>query len=153
MKAMSDLVKLINALVELDELGARRGREMKDDIETPADMLERLRDNAQLWAQEFNATAQKLGYSDMDEGWLIGWFANAIEYSHSIRRFKFDEEAASLRAKLAENERLRKALENWQEWWALPWQDKRHDVGSLNYLKGQKALAAHVGEGEKDGLE
>jgi hypothetical protein len=75
---------------------------MKDDIETPADMLERLRDNAQLWAQEFNATAQKLGYSDMDEGWLIGWFANAIEYSHAIRRFKFDEEAASLRSILDE---------------------------------------------------
>jgi chromosome segregation ATPase len=53
----------------------------------------------------------------------------------------------------AENERLRKALENWQEWWALPWQDKRPDVGvgSLNYMKGQKALSAHVGEGENDG--
>lgn len=31
------------------------------------------------WAAAFQETAIRLGYSDMDEGWLIGWFANAIE--------------------------------------------------------------------------
>lgn len=31
------------------------------------------------WAAEFNKVAVRLGYSKMDEGWLIGWFANAIE--------------------------------------------------------------------------
>jgi hypothetical protein len=61
-----------------------------------------------------------------------------------------EEIAASLSA---ENERLRKALENWQEWWALPRQDKRPDVGSLNYMKGQKALAAHVGEEKPRSLD
>ena len=30
------------------------------------------------WAKSFRETAVKLGYSDMDEGWLIGWFANAL---------------------------------------------------------------------------
>ena len=34
--------------------------------------------DAEKWAAEFRKTAIKLGYSDMDEGWLIAWFANAI---------------------------------------------------------------------------
>jgi hypothetical protein len=34
--------------------------------------------DASVWASEFNRIAQKLGYSPMDEGWLIGWFANAM---------------------------------------------------------------------------
>ena len=33
----------------------------------------------QRWAAEFNHCAAKLGYSSMDEDWLIGWFARAIE--------------------------------------------------------------------------
>lgn len=41
--------------------------------------------NRKLWAQEFRKTAISLGYSDMDEGWLIGWFANTIEHSMPIR--------------------------------------------------------------------
>jgi len=36
--------------------------------ETDSQMLGRLGDNAQLWAQEFRKTAVALGYSDMDEG-------------------------------------------------------------------------------------
>ena len=54
--------------------------------ETDGQLLERLGDDAAKWAAEFRKTAIKLGYSDMDEGWLIGWFANAIEYSTMIRR-------------------------------------------------------------------
>lgn len=42
-------------------------------------MLARLGSDGTKWAAEFRATALRLGYSDMDEGWLIGWFANAIE--------------------------------------------------------------------------
>ena len=34
--------------------------------------------DAAVWAIEFNSVAQRLGYSPMDEGWLIGWFANAM---------------------------------------------------------------------------
>lgn len=43
------------------------------------DLLAYLSTDAAKWAAEFRTTARKLGYSDMDEGWLIGWFANAIE--------------------------------------------------------------------------
>jgi hypothetical protein len=42
-------------------------------------------DNAANWAAAFNQHAIKLGYSKMDEGWLVGWFANAIERAHDVR--------------------------------------------------------------------
>jgi len=38
--------------------------------------------DAHEWAKAFNVTAQKLGYGEMDEGWLIGWFANAMMAQH-----------------------------------------------------------------------
>ncbi len=45
--------------------------------------------DAAVWASEFNQTAQRLGYSPMDEGWLIGWFANAmLAKEMAIRRAK-----------------------------------------------------------------
>lgn len=61
---------------------------MKPDTtkaESDPALLSRLGDDAQKWAQEFRKVAISLGYSDMDEGWLIGWFANAIENSHDLR--------------------------------------------------------------------
>lgn len=48
-------------------------------------LLAALGDDAAKWAAAFRQTALKLGYSDMDEGWLIGWFANAIEHSQDVR--------------------------------------------------------------------
>lgn len=45
-------------------------------------------DSAAVWAAEFRKTALELGYSDMDEGWLIGWFANAIETAKDIQARK-----------------------------------------------------------------
>ncbi len=46
--------------------------------ESDGDLLARLGTDSQKWAQEFRNIALKLGYSDMDESWLTGWFANAI---------------------------------------------------------------------------
>ncbi len=34
--------------------------------------------DAQVWARDFCETAKKLGH-DLDEAWMVGWFANAIE--------------------------------------------------------------------------
>lgn len=51
-------------------------------------LLSALGDDAAKWAAAFNQTAIKLGYSDMDEGWLTGWFANAIEHSSDVRRWR-----------------------------------------------------------------
>ena len=69
--------------------------------ETPLECLSRLGTNGVLWAQEFNKTAVRLGYSEMDEEWLAGWFANAIENCDVIR-------CNPLRT---ENERLRDAYD------------------------------------------
>lgn len=69
--------------------------------ETPLECLSRLGTSGVLWAKEFNKTAVKLGYSEMDEEWLAGWFANAIENCDVIR-------CNPLRT---ENEKLHKALE------------------------------------------
>ena len=54
--------------------------------ETNGKLLQRLGADAALWAAEFHKTAINLGYSDMDEGWLIGWFANAIENTRAVDR-------------------------------------------------------------------
>ena len=52
---------------------------------TDVDLLEYCGADAAKWAEQFRLTAIKLGYSDMDEGWLIGWFANAIERAEQVR--------------------------------------------------------------------
>jgi hypothetical protein len=38
--------------------------------------------DAAKWAAAFRQYAIKLGYSDMDEGWLTGWFANPMMAMH-----------------------------------------------------------------------
>jgi len=48
-------------------------------------LLFALGDDATKWAAAFNQHAAKLGYPTMDEGWLTGWFANAIENSSDVR--------------------------------------------------------------------
>lgn len=50
--------------------------------ETASQMLDRLGMDGAKWAAAFRTTALRLGYSDMDEGWLIGWFCNAIMAGH-----------------------------------------------------------------------
>ena len=62
-------------------------------VETAGEMLTRLRDDGRAWAVEFRQTAIRLGYSDMDEGWLIGWFANAIENTEVVRRSRWEARA------------------------------------------------------------
>lgn len=39
-----------------------------------------------VWAKHFAATAKTLYDVDMDEGWLIGWFANAMEMAKNEMR-------------------------------------------------------------------
>ena len=58
------------------------------------DLLSALGDDAGKWAAAFKQTAEKLGHHGMDEGWLIGWFANAIEHSNDVRRWQREAVAA-----------------------------------------------------------
>lgn len=76
--------------------------------------------NGAVWAKAFREIAIELGYSDMPEEWLIGWFANAImrgydEYSWS-NQYNLDE----------------KEEEIWQEGYQLGLQDGKHEA-EANY--------------------
>jgi hypothetical protein len=46
---------------------------------TSVEIIEYCGDDAAKWAACFRETAIKIGYSAIDEGWLIAWFAGAIE--------------------------------------------------------------------------
>lgn len=54
---------------------------------TAPQMLEACGDDAMQWSIAFCQTAKKLGIDlgDDAEGWMVGWFANAIEHSHHVR--------------------------------------------------------------------
>lgn len=56
----------------------------RSQIETDGDVLMRLGTDGAKWAAEFKQVALRLGHSDMDEGWLICWFANAIEAGRGV---------------------------------------------------------------------
>jgi hypothetical protein len=49
------------------------------------ELLSALGDRGFKWAKAFCQQAKKLGYGDIDEDWVTGWFANAIESSHDLR--------------------------------------------------------------------
>lgn len=48
----------------------------------PAELLAACGDDAAKWADAF---CQHAKAHDLDEGWMIGWFANAIETAHDVR--------------------------------------------------------------------
>ena len=48
------------------------------------EMLSALGDNAAKWADAFCQIATQHGLV-IDQGWMIGWFANAIEHSYDVR--------------------------------------------------------------------
>lgn len=51
-------------------------------------------DDAQVWAREWCSIARQIvdsGGQLIDEGWMIGWFANAIEVAKRIDRDRHPE--------------------------------------------------------------
>lgn len=52
---------------------------------TDGQMLTAMGDDGSKWAAAFCQHAAKLGVVGIDEGWMIGWFANAIEHAHAKR--------------------------------------------------------------------
>lgn len=63
-----------------------------------AEMLSALRDDAQKWAQAFMQITAKYDHP-VDEGDMIGWFANAIEQSHAVRRWALESSPVMTAAK------------------------------------------------------
>ena len=57
-----------------------------------------------------------------------------------------DEAADEITRLREENARLREALNGWQKWWALPWQDRRPDMADVCWKKSRIAIR----EGGKD---
>ena len=51
---------------------------------TEPQLLNAMGDDASQWAAAFCQIAKRHGH-DLDEGWMIGWFANAIEHSTQVR--------------------------------------------------------------------
>jgi hypothetical protein len=66
-------------------------------------------DDGHKWAAAFKQHAEKLGHIGMDEGWLIGWFCNAIEGSADTRRWR--NEATARDQLVQEHARFQQALE------------------------------------------
>jgi hypothetical protein len=52
------------------------------------DLLNYMEDDARKWASAFCQIAAKLGHPGIDEGWMLGWFANAIGHSNNVRRWR-----------------------------------------------------------------
>lgn len=52
---------------------------------TGPQLLEALGDDASKWAAAFCQHAKTFNLHHIDEGWMVGWFANAIEHSHDVR--------------------------------------------------------------------
>jgi hypothetical protein len=61
--------------------------------ESAGEMLQRLGMDGVKWAAEFHATACRLGYSDMEIGWLNGWFCNAVMAGYDHARWKYEKSA------------------------------------------------------------
>lgn len=53
-----------------------------------AEFYKTMGDDAAQWAAAFCQFADKLGHHGIDEGWMIGWFAAAIEHSSDVRRWR-----------------------------------------------------------------
>jgi hypothetical protein len=53
-----------------------------------SEMITALGDDAMKWSVAFCQMARKLGHHGIDEGWMVGWFANAIEHSSDVRRWQ-----------------------------------------------------------------
>lgn len=49
------------------------------------EMVEACGADGSKWATAFCQHAKKIHGLDIDEGWMIGWFANAIEHAHDVK--------------------------------------------------------------------
>jgi hypothetical protein len=58
------------------------------------EMVTALGDDAMKWSVAFCQVARKLGHHGIDEGWMVSWFAPAIEHSNDVRRWRREEAAA-----------------------------------------------------------
>ena len=70
------------------------------------ELLNYMGDDAAKWAAEFCKIARDKGL-DIDEGWMLGWFANAIEHSNLVRMKRLGAQDAAFRAASMAQDRLK----------------------------------------------
>lgn len=52
---------------------------------TDGELVNELGDDASKWAAAFCQYADKKGIKGIEEGWMLAWFASAIEHSTDVR--------------------------------------------------------------------
>jgi predicted RNase H-like nuclease (RuvC/YqgF family) len=158
MKAMSDLLWRLTNRREMVNYGNGDVRDIPDEdcVEAAAE-LTRLREQCEAKDAEIERLKAELATANqaLSERWNETAFKNmqncVVAAEHKL---------ASLSA---ENERLRKALKNAHDFgcmsfcWATNHEEQKdfekQQAESWEDFCQQTALAAHVGEGEKDGME
>ena len=65
--------------------------------------------------------------------------AQGMETENSLREENARLAALASQASL-EASQLREALEGWQKWWALPWQDRRPDTADVCWKRSRIAI-------------
>ena len=55
------------------------------------ELLTAVGDDAYKWADAFCQTAKRMGINGIESDWMIGWFANAIEHSSDVRRWRMEK--------------------------------------------------------------
>lgn len=89
--------------------------ELVAPTENEPDTLSAMGTDAALWADNFRKVALRLGYDDMDDGWLLGWFANAIEAGRNASRGPHDKYQAEISRLWHENQTLKKRVDDLQD--------------------------------------
>lgn len=76
-----------------DQIAEKLGFNADADAPSPksSEIYERCGGNGAAWAAEFVNTAKQIGAGNIDEGWMIGWFCNAIECAKSVEGSKMRE--------------------------------------------------------------
>ncbi len=74
---------------------------------TPGEMLAACADNASKWSRAFCQFYKEAEGRDIDEGWVIGWFANAMMATEDLR-------LRAARALLAVTQQPRERDAEWQ---------------------------------------
>ena len=87
-------VIMLEVSVTLDSVGAdeldgvetnpNQGDRPMSETMNDSDLLVYCGQNAGRWAEMFCQTAKRLGH-DIDEGWMLGWFSNAIVTATDLR--------------------------------------------------------------------
>lgn len=97
------------------------------------ELVKRLREHADGLSELYPDTAEAADALEAQAKRIAG-----LEYEAKL----FDEALGVASARIAE---LEAALNGWQEWWELRWEDRRPDVAERRYRAARAALNGEKG--------